>query len=116
MYSLLDLVASDNIGLSPYGLRNSGEGVKGKGYFGLLPTSEGGFSSEISMHDDTGEFPLLVPTLTKKEVDYLLMGNDPTKEIIEKAMDWSSQRRSKGLSPFADPSEMRIPKGLLNYD
>jgi hypothetical protein len=116
MYSLLDLMGGDNIGLAPYGLRNSGEGVKGKGYFGLLPVKGEGVASEISMQDDIGEFPLLVPTLTKKEIDYLLSGNDPTNEIIEKAIDWANQRRGQGLSPFSNPSELRIPKGFLDYD
>lgn len=87
--------------------------MKGKGYFGLLPSSEG-VSTEISLTDEFGRsFPSLVPTLTQQEINYLLQGNDPTDEIFRKAEMWANYRQSIGMSPFALPTELRIPVGLL---
>jgi hypothetical protein len=114
MYSLLDLLTIASQGLAPYGLRHSGEGVKGKGYFGLLANPNGGMSTEVSSEDEKGEFPLLAPTLTKQEIDLVLSGAEPTDEIYKKAMQWADFRRSQGLSPFASPTELRIPAGLLD--
>ena len=62
----------DRIGLAPFGIRHSGEGAKGKGYFGELPSKDGMVSTEISTESDIGEHPLLVPTLTRKEIQHLL--------------------------------------------
>ena len=59
-------------GIASYGARYAESpseplSMKGKGYFGLLPSSEG-FSTEISATDDQGmSYPLLVPTLTQQE-------------------------------------------------
>jgi hypothetical protein len=111
--------------IAPYGIRHSGEGVKGLGYFGLLPSKEG-VSTEISAEDDEGEYPLLVPTLTREEIDHLLSGNDPTEAIYEKAVKHAKMRKKAGKSPFAAPTELRrpLPKdglkmaagGLVDYD
>jgi hypothetical protein len=97
-------------GLAQYGLRHSGEGVKGKGYFGLLPNKMDGVSTEISVEDETGEYPLIVPTLTAEELDRLLAGKDPTAEMMEKASSWAATRRKRGKSPFASPTEVRMPR------
>ncbi len=57
--------------------------------------------------------PLIVPTLTKPEIDYLL-NNDPRSKtfmskmpstIIDKAVDHAVMRMKDGKSPFADPNE-----------
>ena len=61
----------NRIGLAPFGIRHSGEGAKGKGYFGKLPSKDGMISTEISTESDIGEHPLLVPTLTRKEIKHL---------------------------------------------
>ena len=88
--------------------------MKGKGYFGLLPTTGGEVASEISSTDEQGRhYPLLVPTLTKEEIQHLLQGNNPTDEIYNKAEMWANYRRNMGLSPFASQNELRIPTGLL---
>jgi hypothetical protein len=111
--------------VAPYGIRHSGEGVKGLGYFGLLRGKEG-VSTELSAEDDDGEHPLLVPTLTRKEIDHLLSGNEPTDAIYEKAAGHAKMRKEAGKSPFAEPTELRrpLPKdglkmaagGLVDYD
>jgi hypothetical protein len=96
-------------GLAPYGLRNSGDGVKGKGYFGELPTKSGRTATEISAENNEGEYPLIVPTLTKKELDHLLADKKPTNEIYDKAESWANERKKNGKSPFAEPTELRMP-------
>jgi hypothetical protein len=101
--------SSGGQGLAPYGLRHSGEGAKGKGYFGELPTTDGRTATEISSENDEGEHPLIVPTLTKKELNHLLSGEEPTDEIYDKAASWARTRRKSGKSPFADPTELRMP-------
>jgi len=109
-------------GLAPYGLRNSGEGAKGKGYFGALPNKEGGVSTEISSEftykGKNVEHPLIVPTLNKAELDHLLSGKEPTEAIYSKAQAFAKKRIDEGKSAFAEPTEMRYPtpdkKGLAS--
>lgn len=96
-------------GIAPYGVRHSGEGAKGKGYFGKLPTKDG-FATELSVESDrAGEHPLLVPTLTKKEINHLLSGGEPTNSIYEKAERYALERKDAGKSPFAGSTELRRP-------
>ena len=99
-------------GIAPYGLRHGSFAPKGLGYFGALP-SYGGVSTEISSESGGMEYPLLVPTLTTKEVKHLLSGAEPTDEIYSKAEAYARQRVAKGLNPFASPTELRIPVGAL---
>jgi len=94
--------------VAPYGIRHSGEGVKGMGYFGPLQGAEG-VSTEISAEDESGEFPLLVPTLTAEEVKLLLSGGQPTEAIYRKAAEHARTRRESGKSPFSAPTELRYP-------
>ncbi len=96
-------------GLAQYGLRHSGEGVKGKGYFGLMAGRDGTVT-ELSAEDESGEFPLVVPTLTAEELDRLLAGGEPTPEMLDKASSWAATRRKRGESPFASPTELRMPR------
>jgi len=109
-------------GLAPYGLRNSGEGAKGKGYFGALPNKQGGVSTEISSEftykGKNVEHPLIVPTLNKAELDHLLSGKEPTDAIYSKAQAFAKKRIDAGMDTFAEPTELRYPtpdqKGLAS--
>jgi len=109
-------------GLAPYGLRNSGEGAKGKGYLGALPNKEGGVSTEISSEftykGKNVEHPLIVPTLNKAELNHLLAGKEATDAIYSKAQAFAKKRIDEGKSVFAEPTEMRYPtpdqKGLAS--
>lgn len=90
---------------------------KGNGYFGVLKRPDGGVSTEISVGFDYGkgevEVPLLVPTMTKHEIDHILAGKKPTKEMLDKAAKFGMYRIKAGLSPFATPEEegtYRVPK------
>ena len=119
-YSLLAQALSRQDGLAPYGMRHLEPGqditqgtVKGKGYFGEIPMNQGGAMTEVSSaYEQDGNLvshPLIVPTLTKQEVDLLGMGLEPTPEIYKKAQDYAQQRIGAGQSPFATPQELRYP-------
>lgn len=96
-------------GIAPYGIRHSGEGAKGKGYFGRLPATDGRYSTEISRETDGLEYPLIVPTLTRKELNSLLRGEEPTKEIEEKAFKHAQERRKSKNGAFSSNQELRYP-------
>src|SRR4030042_453263 len=92
---------------------------KGLGYFGPLKRPDRAISTELSIGvtgpeygNKETEIPLLVPTLAREEIDYLLAGNKPTKSIIRKAEEYARIRISKGLSPFAQKGEQgKLPEG-----
>jgi hypothetical protein len=100
-------------GLAPYGVRHSGEGVKGKGFFGSLPTKQGDVATEMSSEFEykgkNVEHPLIVPTLNKAELDHLLSGKQPTETIYSKAQAFAKKRIDEGKSVFAEPTELRYP-------
>ena len=99
---------STDEGLAPHGLRHAGDSVKGKGYFGYLDTPSGRPMTEYSREDERGEYPLVVPTLTKKELEQV-KSEDITPEVEDKAHSWAKSRRNAGKSPFAQPDELQIP-------
>jgi hypothetical protein len=109
----LNPYSSSPFGLAPAGIRHSGEGVKGKGFFGPIPNPFGGSSTELSSEFEHGgktiEHPLLVPTLSREEMDSLVRGGAPTDAIYKKAQAFALQRIGMGLSPFAGGSELRYP-------
>ena len=77
---------------------------KGPGFLGTLDRPDGMVSTEISigvqMDGVETQIPTLVPTLTPGEIDFLLSGNDPSTEIVDKAVKHAMERMKKGLSPF----------------
>lgn len=91
-----------------FGLREDGT-PKGNGFFGKLKRPDGMVSTELSIgvNLDGKEtlIPLLVPTLSQQEVDYLLEGNKPTKEIMSKAVSHAKERIKTGKSPFIQEGE-----------
>lgn len=82
---------------------------KGKGFLGTLRRPDGKVSTELSVGVNIDgkemEIPTLVPTLDKKEIDYLLGGNKPTEEIIKKAVEHARKRIAEGKSPFYNEDE-----------
>jgi len=82
---------------------------KGQGYFGELKRPDGKIFTELSIGVNIDgkemEIPSLVPTLTQKEIDYLLQGNEVTKQIVGKAVEHAKQRIREGKSPFAQKGE-----------
>ncbi len=105
--------------LAPYGMRHGNEQAvnnpfmaKGKGYFGQLPAQDGMATELSSIFEHNGhqvEHPLIVPTLTKQELQHLTAGNEPTPEIYSKAEQFAIGRIKQGKSPFAGQDELRYP-------
>lgn len=93
-----------------YGKRADGSN-KGNGFMGMLRRPDGNRSSEISIGVEIDgketEIPSLVPTLTKKEIDHMLNGGAPTKEIVRKAVEHARKRMDNGESPFAGGTPTR---------
>ena len=93
-----------------YGKRQDGT-EKGKGYFGELPFHDGRTSTELSIGVNLGgkeiEVPLIVPTLSRQEVDSLLKGGQPSEAIVQKAVAHARERMAAGKSPFAQDGEQR---------
>lgn len=93
-----------------YGKRTDGT-PKGLGYFGELRRTDdpSKISTELSMSFGIDGkdvlFPLIVPTLSRQELDHVLAGNKPTKSIMDKAFTHGLSRLKAGKSPFAGPKE-----------
>ncbi len=98
-----------------YGLRSDNT-PKGEGYFGELKVAAGvdgvsyervatEISVEVEFDGKKTLIPTLIPTLTQKEIDYLLNGGKPTEAIIKKAVAHARKRMSEGKSPFAQKGE-----------
>jgi hypothetical protein len=100
-----------------YGNRPDGS-MKGKGYFGEIKRPDGKVSTEISigvgLNGKETLIPLIVPTLTKSELDYLMKKNPEDEDfmdklpesIIDKAVDHAVMRMKQNKSPFADDDEI----------
>jgi hypothetical protein len=108
-----------------YGKRNDGT-QKGKGFFGELKMKDGSIATEISigvnLDGKEREIPTLVPTLTPKEKEWLLQGNDPNDRskigdiIANKAIDHARKRISEGKSPFNEPVSYKNAKEVTSSD
>jgi len=88
---------------------------KGKGYFGPMTRPDGGVSTELSFDfEQNGKnvfAPLMVPTLSKQELNHLLSGQKPTEDIYAKAIQFALERLRSGKSAFANPLEISpLPK------
>jgi hypothetical protein len=100
-----------------YGNRPDGS-AKGMGFFGELKRPDGDVSTEISvgvgMDGKEMDIPLIVPSLTKKELNYLLSTDIKGKNfftnmppsIMDKAYEHAQTRIKSGMSPFAGPDEI----------
>lgn len=93
----------------PDGWRVGGAGRKGDGWLGRLNRPDGNYSTELSAQfsDVLGgaPIPLLVPTLTKDEINVLLglkESDQIPRSIINKAIEHALMRDKLGLSPFKD--------------
>lgn len=100
-----------------YGKREDGT-EKGKGYYGEVARPDGNFSTELSagveLDGVESLIPLMVPGLTKEQMDRLLNGNGmPTDDIIDNAVSFAMSRKNEGKGYFADKSEegkTKLPK------
>jgi hypothetical protein len=96
--------------MASYGKRVDGT-WKGSGWLGELKMQDGSdnVATELSAgYEVDGKerlMPLIVPTLSKDELDVLLRGEKPTKEIFDKAYDHGLGQIKAGKSPFANDGE-----------
>lgn len=100
-----DIPADTLIDTKKYGSREDGT-PKGPGWLGELKTPRGDVATEISVGVNIDgketEIPLLVPTLSEKEIQHLLGGGKPTEEIMSKAVTHARKRIAAGQSPFKE--------------
>ena len=89
-------------------------GYKGLGYFGSLPSiganGKPSYSTELAGEMDGVHFPLMVPTLSKDELNHLLAGKPATDAIWKKAYDHAVMRGQGAKSPFATQYEMPVER------
>lgn len=100
---------------------------KGNGYLGVLKASDGSdvtefsmSSSDIKVKGKEIDFPTIVPTLTKAEVNLMLTDIIPNNKripdaIYKKAVDHAKKRIKEGKSVFAEtgdykPADIIAPK------
>ena len=100
---------------------------KGNGYLGVLKASDGSDVTEFSMSSSDVkvkgkeiDFPTIVPTLTKAEVNLMLTDIIPNNKripdaIYKKAVDHAKKRIKEGKSVFAEtgdykPADIIAPK------
>lgn len=99
-----------------YGRRLDGT-PKGEGFFGALPNAKGMPSTELSFDFSVDGknilAPLLVPTLTRQEIQHLLENRPPTEAIYRKAQDHALGRMRAGKSQWAIPGEVYPLPGNL---
>lgn len=110
MPRLTDIFAQSPDAQRPgFGLRTD-QTRKELGYFGVLNRPQGGVSTELSAGFNIGGkevlAPLLVPTLTRQEIDLLLSGGKPTTDIYRKSIEHAIQRLKINKSPFAEFDEI----------
>ena len=102
-------------GLQTYGMRYGSNDLKGNGYFGMLPNTNGMQSSELSGESDgIGEYPLIQPSMTKDQLARLLKGDSNMDDIYQSAESWALQRKKMGLSPFSQQNELRVVPGMID--
>ena len=104
--------------MDDYGMRNNPkDGKKYSGWIGPIERPDGSSSTEISISvgfdGKEQEIPLMVPGLTKKEIEYLIktdledksfMDKMP-KSIMNKAIEHAAQRIKSGKSPFKNAED-----------
>lgn len=91
---------------------------KGNGFLGQLLRPDGDISSELSFDFDHGGksifAPLIVPTMSKDQLDRLLNTPDGAKidrDIYDTAQQHAIERTLRGKSTFALPNEVYpLPK------
>jgi hypothetical protein len=97
---------------------------KGTGYLGVLKASDGTdvteysiSTSDLKVKGKEIDFPLIVPTLTKAEVNLMLTDVIPNKKripdaIYKKAVDHAKKRIKQGKSVFAETGDYK-PEAVI---
>jgi hypothetical protein len=96
---------------NPYGLRayQNPNGTYGgqmmpktTGWQGVNKNLQGQDVTELSIGDQRGDFPSIVPTLNANELAQIVQNQNITPSARQKAQEFANLRRSQGLSPFKD--------------
>ena len=96
---------------NPYGLRayQKPNGTYGgqmmpkyTGWMGVQTNPKGQSVTEFSIGDNIGDFPSIVPTLNKTELNQIVQHGNLMPSARSKAEQWAIERRSQGLNPFKD--------------
>ena len=101
---------SHNINRPDYGLREDGT-PKGQGWLGELVNPNTGdviteLSTSFNFDGQDVLVPLITPNLSRQDIEHLVMGGEPTEEILDKAANHAISRLQKGLSPFRDDTSV----------
>ena len=104
-----DIQQTQQLAAPNYGPREDGS-PKGAGFFGEIakpgsPVHSTELTIDIDMGGKKHSLPLLVPTLSRTEIGYLLGGGKPTPEIVDKAIKHYITRGQQGKSGYAQPHE-----------
>ncbi len=104
-----------NLNRAAFGQRHDiASGAKGYGWLGPMQSMSGGPMTEYSATNEYGrDYPQVVPTLTREELNYLLseprnlpriptMNRSIDDSVYEKSRKWAKLRGLQGLSPFID--------------
>ena len=95
-----------------YGNRPDGS-KKGKGWLGAIDLGDGNVATEYTSQSQSVlvdgkqiDFPTLVPTLTKEEIEemrkVMAAGKNAPNPVMQKAVDHALKRLAEGKSVFAD--------------
>jgi len=99
---------------APYGLRSyikpdgsyGGQQMpKGEGWLGQVKSKNGDISTELSVEDESGMYPLIVPTLDNSQLQGLLSARsmDEIPDIVyQKAKQHAEAMKGRGRSPFRE--------------
>lgn len=108
-----------------YGQRENDTG-KGPGFMGAIRQGDGvvtemsvGMDPQPPYRGDSSEngysynsIPSVVPTLSPDEIQWLISGNQPTREIQSKAEAFARQRQGQGMPAFRGWQEnYQYPRG-----
>jgi len=85
---------------------------KGNGYMGNVGSAEVPVT-EYTLDDNKGQYPSVVPTLSRDEVATIATGG-MTPEITNKAALYRDTREANGESPFADRIGLKVPVGAAD--
>tara|TARA_R110000868_G_scaffold407111_1_gene688209 strand:+ start:4176 stop:4514 length:339 start_codon:yes stop_codon:yes gene_type:complete len=93
-----------------YGPRhNPNDGDKYTGWKGIYTNKKGQKVTEHSMgfgiDGKETDIPMIVPSTTKKEVNIILNGGEPTPAMIQKAVQHAQIRIKQGKSPFKNKND-----------
>lgn len=103
-------------GKGTFGMRPDGT-AKDVGFMGVLTDAKGNkvteysiSSEDVKVNGKEVDFPTIVPTLTKQEVDLMLNDIIPNNKrippaIMDKAIDHALKRIDEGKSPFFDSTK-----------